>query len=90
MMFLILKKASLQYINNSLTQNLSYLELPVILRYKIIDKTIGINVIGGMSYNFLVNNSVYTEVDGNKYVIGDTRGLESVIFKQLSRYGYGI
>lgn len=69
------EKASLQYINNSLTQNLSYLELPVILRYKIIDKTIGINVIGGMSYNLLVNNSVYTEVDGNRYVIGDTRGL---------------
>jgi hypothetical protein len=69
------KKASLPYINNTLTQSLSYLELPVILRYKIIDKTIGINVIGGMSYNFLVNNSVYTEVDGSKYVIGDTRGL---------------
>jgi hypothetical protein len=69
------KKASLQYINSSLTQSLSYLELPVILRYKIIDKTIGINVIGGMSYNLLVNNSVYTEVDGSKYVIGDTRGL---------------
>jgi hypothetical protein len=69
------KKASLQYINSTLTQSLSYLEFPVILRYKIIDKTIGINVIGGMSYNFLVNNSVYTEVDGSKYVIGDTRGL---------------
>ena len=61
------KKASLQYINSTLTQSLSYLELPVILRYKIIDKTIGINVIGGMSYNLLVNNSVYTEVDGSKY-----------------------
>jgi hypothetical protein len=69
------KKASLQYINNSLTQNLSYLELPVILRYKLVDKTLGINVIGGMSYNFLVNNSVYTEMNGNKFDIGGTRGL---------------
>jgi hypothetical protein len=69
------KKANLQYLNNSLTQNLSYLELPLILRYKLVDKTLGINLIGGLSYNFLVSNSVYTELEGNKYLIGDTRGL---------------
>jgi hypothetical protein len=69
------KKASLQYISNSLTQNLSYLELPVIVRYKIIDKMIGINLIGGLSYNLLVNNSAYAMKDGSKYSVGDTKGL---------------
>jgi Outer membrane protein beta-barrel domain len=69
------QKASLQYISNSLTQNFSYLELPVIVRYKIIDKTIGINLIGGLSYNLLVNNSAYAIKDGNKFQVGDTKGL---------------
>jgi hypothetical protein len=69
------KKASLQPVNNSLDQNFSYLELPVILKYKILDKTIGINLIGGLSYNLLVSNSVYTTVDGTKYSIGKTEGL---------------
>jgi hypothetical protein len=68
-------KASLQYINSSLTQSLSYLELPVIVRYKIVDKTIGINLIGGLSYNLLVHNSVYTTISGGKYLVGDTKGL---------------
>ncbi len=68
-------KASLQYINSSLTQSLSYLELPVFVKYKIVDKTIGINLIGGLSYNLLVHNSVYTDIDGGKYLIGDTKGL---------------
>jgi hypothetical protein len=68
-------KASLQYINSSLTQSFSYLELPVIVRYKIVDKTIGINLIGGLSYNLLVHNSVYTTIDGGKYPVGDTKGL---------------
>jgi hypothetical protein len=68
-------KASLQYINSSLTQSLSYLELPVIIRYKIVDKTFGINLIGGVSYNLLVHNSVYTTIDGGKYPVGDTKGL---------------
>jgi hypothetical protein len=68
-------KASLQPVNSSLDQNFSYLELPVILKYKIVDKMIGINLIGGLSYNLLVNNSVYTTVDGNRYSIGKTEGL---------------
>jgi hypothetical protein len=68
-------KASLQPVNNSIDQNFSYLELPVVLKYKILDKTIGINVIGGLSYNLLVHNSVYTTIDGSRYNVGDTKGL---------------
>jgi hypothetical protein len=49
--------------------------LPVILRYKVIDKTIGVNLIGGLAYNLLVHNSVYTTINGSKYPIGDTKGL---------------
>jgi hypothetical protein len=69
------KKASLAPVSNSLSQNFSYLEFPVIVRYKIIDKTIGINLIGGLSYNLLVHNTVTTTLDGNVYPIGDTKGL---------------
>jgi hypothetical protein len=69
------KKASLQPVSTSLNQSFSYLELPVVLRYKLVDKTIGINLIGGLSYNMLVHNSVYTNVGGNKYPVGDTKGL---------------
>ncbi|MFA4829951.1 MAG: outer membrane beta-barrel protein [Thermodesulfovibrionales bacterium] len=68
-------KANLLYLNNTLRQNFSYLELPIVLRYKFVDKKIDLNLIGGVSYNMLVNNSVYTMVDGGKYPIGDTEGL---------------
>jgi hypothetical protein len=70
------EKVNLQYINNSLFQNFSYLELPVILRYKLIDKALDFNLIGGISYNLLVKNSVYATTEGGtKYEIGETRGL---------------
>ncbi len=65
-------KANLSYLSSSLYQNFSYLEMPIILRYKFIDKTIDFNLIGGLSYNLLVNNSVHTMVDGNKYKVGTT------------------
>jgi hypothetical protein len=69
------KKANLQYVNNTIRQNFSYLELPVLVRYKVIDKVIDFNLIGGLSYNLLVNNSVYTMIDGKKYPIGETEKL---------------
>jgi hypothetical protein len=72
-------KANLSYINNSLFQNFSYLEMPFILRYKLIDKSIDFNLIGGLSYNLLVNNTVHTVIDGNRYNVGRTEGLNPLM-----------
>jgi hypothetical protein len=82
------KKASLQPVSTSLDQNFSYLEFPVVLRYKIIDKTIGINLIGGLSYNLLVNNTVTTTLNGGLYNIGDTKGLNPLSLS--SSFGMGM
>jgi hypothetical protein len=82
------QKESLDYINNTMRQNFSYLELPVFLRYKLIDKTVDINLIGGLSYNMLLDNSVYTVIDGNKYMIGTTQGMS--LFSISSSLGMGM
>ena len=82
------QKASLDYINNTMRQSFSYLELPVFLRYKVIDRTIDFNLIGGVSYNLLVDNSVYTVIDGSKYMIGTTEGLN--MFSISSSLGMGM
>jgi hypothetical protein len=82
------QKASLEYINNTMRQSFSYLELPVFLRYKLVDKTVDFNLIGGVSYNLLVDNSVYTVIDGSKYMIGTTEGLN--MFSISSSFGMGM
>jgi hypothetical protein len=82
------RKASLDYLNNNMRQSFSYLELPVFLRYKVIDRSFDVNLIGGMSYNLLVNNSVYTVVDGNRYNIGTTEGMNT--FAISSSVGMGM
>ncbi len=81
-------KSDLQYLNNSLYQNFSYLEMPFILKYKLLDKTLDVNVIGGLSYNMLVNNSVYTTIDGGRYPVGKTEGLNP--FMLSSSIGMGM
>jgi hypothetical protein len=69
------QKVNLQPLNTSLIQNFSYLELPVVMRYKLIDKALDFNIIGGISYNMLIKNSVYTTFNGDRYEVGETRGL---------------
>ena len=82
------KKAGLNPLSNTIQQNFSYLELPVILRYKLIDRGIDVNMTGGLSYNMLVGNSVFTVVDGTKYSFGETKGLNS--FMVSSSLGMGM
>lgn len=71
-------KADLQYLGNSLHQSYSYLELPFILRYKVIDKTVDFNIIGGLSSNFLVANAVFASSDGERYKVATTAGLNPI------------
>jgi hypothetical protein len=81
-------KANLQYLDNSLRQNFGYLELPVVLKYKIVDKAIDLNIIGGLSSNLLINNSVYTSLNSKKYLVGKTEGLNMIVFS--SSLGMGM
>jgi len=81
-------KSNLSYLSNSLYQNFTYIEMPVMLRYKVIDKSIDFNLIGGFSYNMLVNNSVHTVIEGTRYNVGKTDGLNPFIIS--SAMGMGI
>jgi hypothetical protein len=81
-------KSDLSYLSNSIYQNFSYLEMPFILRYKLIDKSIDFNLIGGLAYNFLISNNVHTVINGNKYNIGKTEGLNPILVS--SSMGMGI
>ena len=59
-------------------QSFQYVEVPFLLRYKLIDKDVDFNIIGGFGANFLVGNDVYLKYAGNKEVIGETTGVNTV------------
>lgn len=71
-------KVNLTPLNNYISQNFNYLEIPVQFKYKAIDRKIDINFIGGLSYNMLVGNTASATVGGVKYSIGETKGLNPV------------
>jgi hypothetical protein len=72
------EKNELTRISSSLTQNFNYVEVPVVLKYKVIDRDVDFKVIGGVSYNILVSNSAYASSGSTRYIIGKTEGLNPV------------
>ncbi|MDR2039331.1 MAG: hypothetical protein LBQ60_15515 [Bacteroidales bacterium] len=50
-------------------ERLDYIEIPVILRYKLIDRKISFSISGGMSANILIDNNVF--IDNGSELIKD-------------------
>jgi len=55
--------------NYRLIERLDYLEIPLMLRYKIVDRKMNFYVLGGMSTNVLINNNVFVD-NGSELVKG--------------------
>jgi len=54
-----------------LIEQIGYVEIPLLLRYRIIDRKLHVYVLGGMSANMLVNNNVFVD-NGAEIVKGGT------------------
>ncbi|MBE9518746.1 MAG: outer membrane beta-barrel protein, partial [Bacteroidetes bacterium] len=63
---------------SGIEQHLDYLELPFNLRYSVIDRTIELQLVGGMSTNFLVGNSVTMEGASGREEIGYLSNVNTV------------
>lgn len=68
-------------------QQFQYLELPLILRYRVVDRRLGFHFLGGLSSNFLVGNSAYYQEGGNKEPIGITGNLRPVNYSSVVGLG---
>ncbi len=82
-------KFNLRNEGNRLVQNMGYLEVPLLVRYKFVDSGIDLSLLGGLSYSFLVNNSVYAASrDGGRIEAGYTEGLSP--FNISTTMGLGV
>lgn len=75
------------FVNSSLVQNLDYLEVPLVLKYKVIDSRVSVNVKGGLSPGILVNNRSYFTVEGQKLQTGTTENINNFIYNSILGLG---
>ncbi len=65
----------LEALGLGLTQRFSFVEVPVIFRYTLYERQLGLHLKAGFAANFLVNNEVLLVSDTHKGVVGQTAGL---------------
>ena len=81
-------KYNLTQVGSDIHQVFRYLEMPIVLRYKIIDRKVGLNFSGGMSYGYLVDNYAYTRDGSNTIPVGSTEGVN--VHSLSSQLGLGM
>jgi hypothetical protein len=75
-------------INSKVYQYIEFLEVPVLLKYKLIDRRLGMHLLGGMSTSFVVGNESLLEYESTKYDLGETDNIQKVNYN--STFGVGI
>jgi hypothetical protein len=75
-------------IEGSLNQRMSYIEVPVELKYAVLDKKLGINVIGGISTLLLTENSIAIDSPELFAELGEATNVNTVSFS--TNIGIGI
>ena len=64
----------------TVNQQMGYLEMPLEISYSVLNKKIGVDLIGGMSTLFLNQNSISTSVMQEKVSLGRANNLNNVHF----------
>ena len=62
----------------SIDQLFHYLEIPLLIRYKIVDRQMDFGLLGGLSSNFLVGSRVVYHDNGGAERIGSTQDIQSI------------
>jgi len=68
-------------------QNISYFEIPMEAKYALVNKRVGINMIGGFSTLLLCNNEIVVSDGATRNVLGEANNLNNVSF--TSNIGLG-
>lgn len=80
--------SSVVYLAGDMSQKLGYLELPVELNYALVNHRFGVDLIGGFSSLFLLDNSVSLESNGRITELGEANNLNP--FHLSTNVGIGV
>jgi hypothetical protein len=69
-------------------QNFQYIEIPLYLRYSVIDARFDVELMGGVSSSVLVGNDTYLESDAGKSLVGKTQDMQDVSYS--GTFGLGL
>lgn len=64
--------------NGEFTQEFDFVEIPFFLRYRLVDKKLGIDVVGGLNAGIIIGNNAYLSNQNGKQNIGATEDISTL------------
>ncbi len=77
-------------LQSSLDQEITFIEVPLEMEYKISDKKLDVSLIGGFSTLFLTENNVYADFDNERTLLGEANNINSVSYSANFGVGLGV
>ena len=68
-------------------QSFEYIEIPLLVSYKVVDRVIDFQILGGVSTNLLIGNNVFAEFDGQRINLGKTDGIYKINYSSVIGFG---
>ncbi|WP_188370075.1 outer membrane beta-barrel protein [Muriicola marianensis] len=75
-------------LNGKMVQEFGYLEVPLELTYALVERKVGVSLVGGISSLFLTNNTVVLESNGNTTEMGEANNINDLNFS--TNFGIGV
>ena len=72
----------------SFIQNFDYIEIPLYLRYTLIDARFDVVMLGGLSSNVLVGNQIFVEDASGKSLVGKTNDMQTLNYSGTLGMGF--
>jgi len=72
----------------SLEQRFGFLEIPLEVEYRVVDKKLGVNLSGGFSTLLLNENEIFADINGQSTLIGEANNFNNTSFS--ANFGVGV
>ena len=72
----------------NIDQNIGFIEIPLEIEYRLLDKKIGLNLSGGFSTLLLTTNEIFADVNNENTLIGEANNINTTSFS--ANFGLGL
>lgn len=76
------------YADGEFSQVFEFVEVPLYLRYSVLDKKLGVDILGGINAGFVIGNNAYLDNDYGVQNIGNTADISTLNFSGTVGVGF--
>lgn len=80
--------ANRMYADGEFSQVFEFVEVPLYLRYSVLDKKLGVDILGGINAGFVIGNNAYLDNDYGVQNIGSTADISTLNFSGTVGVGF--